>query len=853
MLRASLTGLLAYRGRLVATLLAIALGVGFVTGTMLFVDAIQASFNGTLAAQERGVDVAVQRTDDAEGARGAIGFYLGVPLEVAEQVAQVEGVAAAEGRLSAVLRLLDEQGRPLGRAGGEITATSVASTPQLRWIEATAGRTPQAAGEIALDAETIQTAGLTIGQRLQVVAGEQARPVTLVGQIDPGVGLLAAGLGVASLPRTDLQAMLPEPVNYDRVDVIAAEGADPEQLAASIDQALTQAQADNPISEQYVTLTRDELVARAQENLGAELATFQIVLNAFAGIALFVAAYVIANTFTILVTQRSRQLALLRCLGARRGQVFRATLAESLALGVAGCLLGLALGMVLVFALRALFIAIDLPVGEVSLALTPTIVLTAVGAGMLMTLIGSVVPALRATRVPPLAAMRTQVLSQTSKPKVLTTILGALLLSGGVAGLVMGNSSGEVILSLVGAGATFMGVTALSPFIVGPLARLLGLVSGATRPVFGQLATENTVRNPKRTATTTGALIIGVTLMTTFAVATESARVSALEQLDREFPVDFLVTLEQQGALPGPLREKLAAAPEFAGWVEARGGSLDLDGTFQEVSGVDLKGLSGPLGESLDLGVRAGSVNELPGFNIGVSTELARQLGVGYGDALTVNTPERPFELRVSLVYANEVFGPAMMSHTTLHGLTGGQTTQAAALVKIKDGVSADAARAAIDNAVLATPEAEVRDRAGFVEELTSAVNNLLGLVGGLLGLAIVIALLGIANTLGLSVIERVRESAVLRALGLTRGQLRGMLAVEAVITALIGAVMGLILGLMFAYAALRAVGDIITIAIPWLQIALGLVAAIVVGLLASVLPGRAAARTNVVRAMATE
>lgn len=852
MLRASLTGLLAYRGRLVATLLAIGLGVGFVTGTMLFVDAIRDTFNGTLAAQERGVDLAVQRTDDADGARGALSFYLGMPLEVAEQVGRVEGVAAAEGRLSSVVRLLDAEGRQLGRAGGQVMATSVASTPQLRWIEATAGRSPAAAGEIAVDANTMETAGLTIGQRLQVVAGEQPRQVTLVGQIDPGVALLASGLGVVALPRTDLEAMLPEPVTYDRVDVIAADGADPEQLAAVIDQALTEAQADNPIPGQYVTLTREELIARAQENLGSQLTGFQILLNAFAGIALFVAAYVIANTFTILVTQRSRQLALLRCLGARRGQVFRATLVEALALGLVGCLLGLALGVALVFALRALFTAIDLPVGEVSLALSPRIILVAVGAGMLMTLIGSVVPALRATRVPPLAAMRIQVLSQTSRPRVTTTILGVLLLGGGAAALAKGNADGEVILSLVGAGATFLGVTALSPFIVGPLARLLGLVSGATRPVFGRLATENAVRNPKRTAATTGALIIGVTLMTTFAVATESARVSALEQLDREFPVDFLITLEQ-GALPGPLREKLAAAPEFAGWVEARGGLLDLGGTFQEVAGVDLKGLSGPLGESLDLGVRAGSVNELPGFNIGLSAEVARQLRVGYGDALTVNTPERPFQLRVSLVYANEVFGPAMMSHTTLHGLTGGQTTQAVALVKVKDGVSADAARAAIDNAVLATPEAEVRDRAGFVEELTSAVNNLLGLVGGLLGLAIVIALLGIANTLGLSVIERVRESAVLRALGLTRAQLRGMLAVEAVITALIGAVMGLILGLMFAYAALRAVGDIVTIAIPWLQIALGLAAAIVVGLLASVLPGRAAARTNVVRAMATE
>lgn len=868
MLSASLKGLLSYRGRLVATLLAIALGVGFVTGTMLFVDAMRASFTDTVAKQEAGVDLAVHNAEDIDEATGALSFYRGVPLDTAERVGQVPGVAAAEGRMTSEIRLLDAEGRQLGRAGGSVTATSVASTPELRWIEATEGRVPEVSGEIAVDANTIDAAGLTIGQQLQIAAGETVQPVTLVGVVDPGVTLLSTGLGVVALPRTDLETLVaPDQfAQYDRVDVIADEGTDLEQLGAAITETLNTPQAPpdpnlpadafaatQAAQDEFVTSTGAELVRQAQENLGAELSTFQIVLNAFAGVALFVAGYVISNTFTILVTQRSRQLALLRCLGAKRGQVFRSTIVEALMLGLGGSALGIVLGAGLVFALRALFTLVGLNIGEVSLTLRPATVIVAVGAGLLMTLVGSVVPAARATRVPPLAAMRTQALSATSKPKLLTTILGALMLIGGLGGLAMGISTGEVILSMLGAGLTALGVTSLSPFIVGPLARLLGLVSGASRPVFGQLATENTVRNPKRTAATTGALIIGVTLMTLFAVATESARVSALEQLDEEFPVDFVLTLEERGALPGQLTQALGDAPEFAGWVEARQGALDLNGSFETVSGVDLEGLAGPIGEDVDLGIEAGSVEELAGFNIGLSTEKAAELGVTQGQALRVDSLGRQYEVRVSLLYQNEVFGPVMMSHNTLHGMSGGQTVAAAALVKMADGVSAADARAAIDNAILPFPDAEVQDRAGFVEELTDQVNNLLGLVGGMLGMAVVIALLGIANTLGLSVIERVRESAVLRSLGLTRTQLRGMLAVEAVITALIGAIMGLGLGLMFAYAALTAVGDIITIAIPWLQVGLGLAAAILVGLLASVLPGRAAARTDIVRAMVTE
>jgi len=836
-LRASLKELLAYRGRLVATVLAIVLGVGFVAGTLVFNDAMRADFYDRFARAERGVDVAVEARSPRTGVD---------PAQLTA-VRAVPGVAVAEPRLSGDVGILDDRGRAAGSQAGAI-GISVATDPRLRWQEPTSGRLPGAAGEVALDDATVQRRGLRAGDTVRIGVGGLIGSFTLVGTVDPGLGRGFAGSSVVALPTADLRRLFGAP-GYDRVDVVAADGTSPDEVARRVAAA---------VGTRFTVSTGDELRRRAATEVAEQLGGFGTLLLLFAAVALLVAAFVIANTFTILVAQRSRQLALLRCLGAARAQLLRAVLAEAAVLGSVASLVGIGAGLGVAVGLRALLAVLSVPVGSApyTFTLSPSTVAIGLASGVAVTLAAAALPAVRATRVAPLTAMRAQALAPGTRPGRVAGVAGALLLAAGGALLWLAGSRDLAAALLAGGALTFCGLVVFAPHLVGPTSRLLGAATGVARRVPGRLAVANATRNPRRTAATTAALMIGVTLLTAFATGASSLKASAMAAIGKEFPVEFAVSA-RGGRVPAAVVERLRGSTAFDVVTVQRAGSVDLGGRRTSVTGVD-----GGYLDALDRGVFteravAGSLHDLTAGTVAVSARLAADDRLGVGGAVDLPATGGgggPARFRIVSVYG-EPDGPRSLTLTLADHRRVVAADAEHVLISAADGVSSAAARDAVLDAVAADPELVVGDQATYVEELTKAVDGLLGLVGGLLALALVIALLGIANTLGLSVVERVRESALLRALGLTRGQLRAMLAVEAVVTALLGALLGLGLGLLFARAAVASIsgGGLEIFAIPWVQLAAGIAGAVVVGLAASILPGRAAARTDVVHALAAD
>ena len=824
MLRATLSQLLVHRGRLVATVLAIVLGVGFVTGTLIFTDAMRASYLDRFARAERGVDAAV------EPARGRL------DQEVLDTVRMLPGVAKAEPRLTGEVVIVDHGGRAVQDASFGI---SVAADPALRWQEPTGGRLPAASGEVALDDATAQHAGLRPGDEVRLGAGGRVVAFTMVGTVDPGLSGRFRGAAVAALPTADLQRLLGDP-GYDRIDLVARPGTSPEALAR---------QAGDALGGGVRTLTAAELADRAVRSVAEELVAVGTLLGLFALVAVGVAGFVIHNTFTILVAQRARQLALLRCLGAGRAQVFRAVVAEAAALGLAASLAGVGAGLAVAVGLRALLEGLDQPLGTFPpFRLGGGAAAAGLATGVLVTVVAAVLPARRATMVAPLAAFRDETLA----PAVTAGRLaagGVLLAAGGVL-LWLARSSGSTAVLVAGGALTFCGIVALAPALVGPVARALGLVVGAAGGVPGRLAVGNAVRNPRRAAATTAALMIGVTLLAAFTTGVSSLEATAVRQLRAQFPVEYVVTPLFE-AVPPPVVSALAADRRLDVVAPHRVAARRLDGDTVTVAGAGAGYLDAAARGARTEPVTAGSLDRLKAGTVAVSAELAAERGLAPGGTLRLAPPtvERPVSLTVVAVLGGD--GRSLLLSLDDHRrLVPGADERV--LVSAADGVSAAAGREAVTAATAGYAEVRVADFASYVEQLTSEVDQLVAMVGGLLGLAILIALLGIATTLSLSVVERARESALLRALGLTRGQLRGMLAVEAAITALLGAVLGLVLGLVFAWVALgtlavqSGLGDGAVFSVPWAELGTGVAAAALIGLLASVVPGRQAARVEI-------
>jgi putative ABC transport system permease protein len=847
MWRTTFRGLMAHKVRLGLTALSIVLGVGFVTGTYVLTDTMQRTFDDLISEGTGGIDVFVR----TESAFVDIAAPPGAERETIEAgilpiVEGVDGVAHAGGTVQGYAQLIDKQGEAIAPVGPPTIGASWPVHPELSPYSLRDGHPPRGAGEVAIDARTSSEHGFRVGDTVQVQFLGPSDRFTVAGIVGYGEADNLAGATLALFDLETAQRVLGKEGRLDTIDVAGEEGVASEALRGRISAVL-------PEGIEAVTGTdvRDELT----ENIGQALGFFQTALLVFAVVALFVGAFIIFNTFNILITQRNRELALLRALGATSGQVMRSVLLESVIVGAVASAVGLGAGLLIAMGLQAAMGAFGFDVPSTGLVVLSRTIVVAIVLGIAVTVISAVFPAQRAAHVSPMAvlrdidAVRPTSLRTRSAVAAIMGVLGVLALG---AGLFFGGG-----ISLVGAGVAliFLGVTVASPLLARPVTRFIGAPIARLRGVPGKLGRENAMRNPRRTAATSSALMVGLALVGTFSIFGQSVKATVARVVEGVYRADFILGSELQLASFSPeVAERLRALDEVAVVSETRVGSWRPVGqeTPSFLTAVDPQTVD----QVLDLGVVDGDLAELGLRSVALHERVAEERGLEVGDEFRMefaSTGAVPMVVAATFDESTE-FGDFLISlqaHESNYPVSADSTI----LVTAASGVTAPTARAAIEEAVEPFPNLQIRNRAEVRASQEQLVDQLLGLISTLLSLAIVIALLGIVNTLALSVLERTRELGLLRAVGMSRRQVRSMIRWESVIIALLGGVVGLAVGIFFGWILVTALTDqgVDTFALPAGRLAIFLVLSALAGVLAAVGPARHAARMDVLKAVTVE
>jgi putative ABC transport system permease protein len=844
---ATLKGILAHKLRLAATALAIVLGVSFVAGTYVLTDTINATFTNLFDEVTQGIDVAVRSKDVFGGQMGEVRDPM--PEEVLNEVRTVDGAKVAEGSVTGFAQFVDKDGKPVTTGGAPTLGVSVSTAPELQaGTTIRSGRLPSGPNEMVVDAQTAEKHGFAVGDRVKVLLQGPARTFTVSGIVGFGSASNLGGATLAGFTLPTAQEVLNRQGRFDEIDVVAAEGTTPEQLRDRVRSVL---------DPRYEVLTGEELSADAARAINDTFGRFlSTALLSFAFVALLVGAFLIFNTFTIIVAQRTRELALLRCLGASRRQVMTSVLLESLVVAVLASLVGLGLGVLIANGLKALLTGIlnfDLPTtGTVFLWRTAAVSLAV---GIVVTLLAALLPARKATRVPPVAALQPETAFAPTHFRRRRIVLGLLVTAVGVALLLAGlfQDQGNRLVN-VGSGAVivFFGVAILSPLIARPLARLIGWPFARAFRLPGTLARENAMRNPRRTASTAAALMIGLALVTFVSIFAASIKASTTETLDETIAADYILQNDTFTPFSPDLATRLADQPELAAVVGVRLGAFKQDGATKQLFGIDPAAYD----RVVKTEVVSGSMADLQSGGLAVKEDVAEASGWTVGERVALQFPRGGTQqVPVKAIYKdNSVNGDYLLSLADYQRFYADQA-DSQIMVQAAEGTDPAASRAAINRVLVDFPNVTVRDQAEYKAETARQIDQVVNLFFALLALAVVIALFGIVNTLGLSIFERIRELGLLRAVGATRRQVRSMIRWEAVIIAVLGAVLGLAVGVFFGWTIVRATRGIgITeFALPGGQLVLFVVFAALAGILAAVLPGRRAARIDVLRAITTE
>ncbi|MFW6774326.1 ABC transporter permease [Nocardioides sp. CPCC 205120] len=860
MLRAAWRSLLGRKVRLLMSTFAVVLGVAFTCGSLMFSDTLERSFTSLFTSTVGDVVVRPESGTGFGGPGGPGGTSRTVPAslvdELAAGLADGGGASRVDGKVTVPgVYVVDVDGKVVGAQGAPGLGLGFDDAPSAgggEGLNVTAGRAPEGEDEVALDAATAERAGYELGDTVSLVTASE-RPTlapTLVGLVAFGDRASLNGATVTVLDMAVAQdLLLGEPDAFTDVWVSAADGTSPDELRAAVEPLL-------PDGVEAVTgeQAADESASVLLEAISF-LTTFLLI---FAGIALVVGGFLIVNTFSMLVAQRSRELALLRALGASRGQVVRSVQLEALVLGLVGSTLGLGLGVLLAIGIRTLFGRFGLDLEGQPLVLEPRTVVAAYAVGVLVTMAAAWGPARRTTRIAPVQALRDDVaLPETTIRR--RSLLGLGLVAGGAVAVLLGlRLVGDVPRPFwwLGAGvlAVLLGVSAASPLLGRPVLLLAHAVYRRAFGTVGDLAGLNALRNPRRTTATASALMIGLALASTMAILGDSAKASVDKTIADSFPGDFVVSNQVgQGFSPA-----VAAAMREVEGVESlvalRYGIVEVDGGPQGLAGLD----PADLGRGLELQVVEGDLADLRDGTVVVDTEEAEDEGIAVGDELVLGTVGGELTLPVvAVVEPDPVVGFPLATTTGTLLDAGYRDVDSTLVVEVADDAPGGLAGAQerLDAVVADNPLVTVKDQADYAAEQREPIDQLVLVVLALLGLALVIAVLGIVNTLALSVVERTREVGLLRAVGLGRGQLRWMITLESVVIALLGAVLGLVLGVVLGVVLMRALRDegLEVVSVPVDQLALFGLAALVVGVLAAVLPARRAARLDVLTAVGTE
>lgn len=852
MFRIALKGILGRKARLVLTSLAVIIGTAFLAGTSVFSATLNSTFNNLFTDVFQNVDAYVRSSQVIEGDFG-IQERQRIPAELVDDVLTVPGVKAAVTDIQAFARIVGADGKPLGTDGqGPPTFGGVYTESLVSLWKVIDGRAPKGPNEAVVDEASFEKGKLTVGKPVKVIAQAGSREFTLVGVVSYGDVRSPGGATFALFDQPTASEFLAKPGYVDNI-LIAGDGSlSDAALAQKVNAALVaKVAADTTSTTKVETLTGEQITKETQDEIGSALSFFGILLSVFSFIALGVGCFVIYNVFSISAAQRQRENALLRAIGASRKQITRTMLIESFVVGIFGSLLGLVGGIGLSKGLSALLraLSIDLPSGGLVVK-TNTIVQTLV-VGVLVTVASAWLPARRAGKVPPLAAMRSTAIEiiETSRKR---TVIGLAVIGVGIAVVSAVIAGADTKLLGVGILGVFIGTIILGPVIARPVSLFLGRPAARFRGITGSMARQNSGRNPKRTARTASPVLIGVALVTAVTALAASIKGQINDVFTEQLKGNYVVSTNNRGfgGLSPSLATDIAALPE----VEAASGigqiTAKLDGKGQFLTSIS----PDSVGAVWNFGLINVNYSQLTADTIFVSRKKSESKMLTVGKTVTVVLPDGTSHvLKVAGLYEQNEFGDYIVSKA----LTLGRTTAAfdiGVYIKTKTGVSETAARAALQKAVDKYGQGDLLNKQEYIDKNSGNVNQLLGLIYGLLFLSIIISIVGIIITLLLSVFERQRELGLLRAVGMTRSQVRTTVRWESIITSLLGAALGITLGIGLGWVIVFALRDqgLTTFSLPVSSTIVIVILSFFVGVLAAVYPAWRATKVDILSALNT-
>jgi putative ABC transport system permease protein len=848
MWRTTIKSIGAHKRRLLATSSAVVLGVAFLSGTLVLGDTMETGFGGMFSDANAGTDAVVRSAtevgDEDVSERGLL------DASVVDDVAAVDGVATAVPEIYGIGQIVGSDGDPIGGNGPPTQAGNWIADPGINPWQIADGRAPEGLGEVVIDRASADKGDLAVGDTTTIRTPE-AVEATVVGIATFGdAGADSAGPMTYAAFTTGFaqQVLLPEPHRISDVLVVADDAVSQQELVDRLGPALPDGSE---------AITGAALTDEQQANLESDfLGFFRAFLLVFAGIALVVATFSIYNTFSILVAQRTRESALLRALGASRRQVLASTVVEALVVGVLASAIGVAAGVGLAAGLGALSESAGFAVAGTALVVETTALVGAAVVGVVATLIASVGPALKASRVAPLAALRDVAVDRSGASWV-RGLVGALVAAIGIAATA-GGTAGDGSLAMTGLGALLVvvGFVLLGPVVARPVAGTLGGPLTLRRGMSGTLARRNAMRNPRRTAGTASALMVGVAVVTLFTVVAASVKQSIDDVVGQQFAGDLVIAqTDFSGAgLTPELEPAVRDLPEVDVATGLGIAPMVVDGGDTVASVID----PASFGRVLDLDVSQGSVDGLGPGDVALFADYAADHGLALGDAVPVSYADGATErLKVGAIFENdELVDSVVLPKAAYQPHAAARASDVVLLVDLADGVSTAQGEAAIQPVADRFGAPDVQDRQEYVDSVAAEIDQMLTIIYVLLAMAIVIALMGIANTLSLSIHERTRELGLLRAVGQSRRQLRRMVRGEALVVALFGTVGGLGLGTFLGWAMVKtieAAEGLGAFAVPAGQLGVVVALGAIVGVVAAVRPARRAAKLDVLEALATD
>ncbi|MGA4849356.1 ABC transporter permease [Streptomyces sp. G5(2025)] len=861
-LKTSLRNFFAHKGRMALSAVAVVLSVAFVCGTLVFSDTMSTTFDKLFAATSADVTVSPKTAEDA-GEAPRSGRPESMPASVVDKAGKAAGAKSAEGAVSSQsVTVVDSDNKNLGPTNGGPTIAGNWTRNELRSMDITSGHAPRGPTEVMVDADTADKHDLKIGDELRTIAatGDHTAKISGIATFkvtNPGAAIVYFDTATAQ------RELLGATGRFTHVNVTADAGVSDTRLKASVAAAV-----DEAGTSAYDIRTQKETADENRKSVGGFLNVMKYAMLGFAGIAFLVGIFLIINTFSMLVAQRTREIGLMRAIGSSRGQVNRSVLVEALLLGVFGSVLGVGAGIGLAVGLMKLMSGMGMELSTGDLTVNWTTPVVGMVLGVVVTVLAAYLPARRAGQVSPMAALRDAGTPADGRASVLRAVIGLVLTGAGGLGLYAAGQADQAKEGslLLGGGIvlTLVGFVVIGPVLASGVVRVISAVLLRAFGPVGRMAERNALRNPRRTGATGAALMIGLALVACLSVVGSSMVASATDELDKSVGADFIVQPTQPGGFITPKAAEALEKADHIGHI-TRYKQIRADVTTpggKAVDGVGLSAADPTYAKDLRRETVAGDLAAAYGKNaMSVGDEFAKKHRLKVGDELKVafEHGKKTAELRVAAITSDEGTvdkGAMYLNITTLEKyVPADRMPQNDIMFATAAKGQEDAAYQSLKDSLAAYPQYKVMDQTDFKQTLKDQVGQMLNMVYGLLGLAIIVAILGVVNTLALSVVERTREIGLMRAIGLSRRQLRRMIRLESVVIALFGALLGLGLGMGWGATAqkLLALEGLKVLQIPWPTIIAVFVGSAFVGLFAALVPAFRAGRMNVLNAIATE